>query len=235
MINEEAPIPADVFANIPTSPKVFEHVAPANGARWRRELSARSLPPVGGKLATTDLTTISRQEIFDLGDAPITVDNAFQLLYYSLAWGLGTKAPYLHKRLDHLAEQREVAGELLVSAWTLVRDGASPQEAYSCLTNGYGKGRIGWYGPAFSTKFLYFAQGNVELPRLLILDQVVSENLRRDVWPTAPTGEWWPDTYERYCNLFVQWAVQATEQLGRVPSVRADELELIVFKRHLAA
>jgi hypothetical protein len=233
MINENTPLPHDVLVKIPAAPQVFEHAAPVNGTRWRLQLAARSLPPIRGKLATAGRTTVSRQEVFEFGDQPITSDNAFQLLYYSLAWGLGTKAPYLHKRLEHLAAQQETAGNLLVSAWTMIREGATPREAYSCLTTDHGKGRISWYGPAFSTKFLYFAQGNSTTPRLLILDQVVAENLRRDAWPTAPTKEWWPDSYGRYCNLLGRWANLATEQTDRTQAVRADEIELILFKRHL--
>lgn len=175
---------------------------------------------------------MTRKEVFDLGDQTPGVENAFQLLYYSLAWGLGTRAPRLHQRLDCLAAHEENAGQLLVDAWRLVRNGAPTREAYGTLTTNRGAGRIPWFGPAFSTKFLYFAQGSAAHPRHVILDQVVSKNLRQDAWPQAPTAGWWPETYERYGRLLGRWADQAGERHGGARSVRADEIELTLFRRH---
>lgn len=51
------------------------------------------------------------------------------VLLLSLAWGLGIRAPRLHKRLDGLAAHQEKAGQLLVTAWTLVQEGATTREA----------------------------------------------------------------------------------------------------------
>lgn len=231
MIDENAPLPDDIFAKLPGVEVVMNHAVSVDGERWRRALTDRGLPSVGGKFADGGRTTVTRKEVFDLGEQPPTVEQAFQLLYYSLAWGLGTKAPRLHQRLDGLAAYRDKAGELLTSAWTLVREGAPAKDVYSTLTTNRGEARIPWFGPAFSTKFLYFAQGSTIEPRYLILDRVVSTNLHRDVWPQGATAGWWPETYERYCNLLGGWAEQATERLDRTRRVRCDEVELALFRR----
>ncbi|WP_026548888.1 hypothetical protein [Arthrobacter sp. Br18] len=232
MINEKAPLPDDVLAKLPGTETVLGHAVAVDGERWRRALSDRGLPAIAGKLAGAGRTTVTRQEVFNLGDQDPTVENAFQLLYYSLAWGLGTRASRLHQRLDGLAKHQDTAGELLVSAWTSVRNGAPTTDAYSLLTTKRGAGRIPWFGPAFSTKLLYFAQGSVTKPRHLILDQVVSRNLRQDAWPQAPTAGWWPETYQRYCTLLTRWAAQASEHSTVQRTVRADEIELALFRRH---
>ncbi|WP_418202276.1 8-oxoguanine DNA glycosylase OGG fold protein [Arthrobacter dokdonensis] len=185
----------------------------------------------GGKLAGAGLTSVTRKDLFDLGDQIPTVENAVQLFYYSLAWGLGTRAPRLHQRLDGLVAHQEKAGQLLVAAWTLVQDGAPIREAYGTLITNRGAGRIPWFGPAFSTKFLYFAQGGAANPRYVILDQVVSKNLRQDAWPQSPTAGWWPETYERYCGLLERWADHAGERLDGARPVRADEIEITLFRR----
>lgn len=232
MINENAPLPDDIFANLPGAAAVMNHAVSVDSDRWQRALAARDLWPAEGKLGSGQHISVTRKELFDLGDQDRIVANAFQLLYYSLAWGLGTRAPRLHQRLDSLTAQEEKAGQLLLDAWTLVRDEAPIREAYGALTSNRGAGRIPWFGPAFSTKFLYFAQGSAARPRYLILDQVVATNLCPDPWPEAPTEGWWPETYERYGRLLGRWADQATQRLGGARRVRPDEIELTLFRRH---
>jgi len=232
MIKEDAPLPDDIFAKLPGSAAVMSDAVLVDGDRWRRALSARGLPSVEGKLSTTERASVTRAEVLDLGDRAPTVGNAFQLLYYSLAWGLGLRASRLHQRLDGLAAQQEHAGKLLVTAWKLVKAGAPTAEAYATLTTERGAGRIPMFGPAFSTKFLYFAEGRAALPRHIILDQVVSHNLRQDAWPQAPGAGWWPESYEKYCYLVGSWASEASQRLGEMRQVRADEIELTVFRRH---
>lgn len=232
MINETAPLPDDIFSRLPGSSAVMNHAVSVDSDQWKRALTSRGLPPVQGKLAVAGRTLVSRKEVFELGDQTPTVANAFQLFYYSLAWGLGSRAPRLNQRLDGLAADQENAGQVLVAAWTLVQEGAPAREAYGNLTTNRGAGRIPWFGPAFSTKFLYFAQGSTVNPRHVILDQVVSKNLRQDAWPQAPTAGWWPDTYERYCGLLGHWANQASERLDGARRVRGDEIEITLFRRH---
>ena len=59
-----------------------------DSGRWQRALATRHLRPAEGKLDSGQHISATRKEVFDLGDQTPTVDNAFQLLYYSLAWGL---------------------------------------------------------------------------------------------------------------------------------------------------
>ncbi|WP_104055650.1 MULTISPECIES: hypothetical protein [unclassified Arthrobacter] len=230
MINADAPLPEDLFAALPGEDAVLGHAIAVNCDRWQDALSTRGLPPLQGALAGPGVTKVSRGDVFELGVREITPPNAFQLLYYSLAWGLGGRAPRLHQRLNALAAHQDRAGELLVDAWQAVRNGESAQDVYGVLTTDRGAGRIPWLGPAFSTKFLYFAQGQDVPPRYLILDQVVARNLS-DVWPGAPKAAWFPDTYARYCAVAGSWAEQATERLDGSRKVRADEIEFVLFNR----
>ena len=232
MINADAPLPEDLFAALPGEDAVMGHDIPVNCDRWQGALSTRGLPLLQGALAGQGVTRVSRADVFALGSREITSSNAFQLLYYSLAWGLGSRAPRLHQRLNALAAHQDRAGELLVEAWQAVRNGESAHNVYGVLTTNRGAGRIPWFGPAFSTKFLYFAQGQEAPPRYLILDQVVARNLC-DVWPGAPKTAWSPDTYARYCAVAGSWAEQATERLDGARKVRSDEIEFVLFKRKL--
>ena len=109
-----------------------------------------------------------------------------------------------------------------------LRDGNDPKTSYEILTTPKGAGRIKWLGPAFSTKFLYFAQGQAVSPTHLILDKVVATNLHATAWPDAPTSAWWPVTYGSFCALMQAWAAEASNRAGRV--VSPDEIEYTVFK-----
>lgn len=231
MINEGARLPQDILHALPGPKAVMKHGVDVDAARWRAELSKRDLPSLTGTLGSVDRVSLTRRDVFEIGDRERTPDNAFQLFYYSLAWGLGIKAPRLHHRLDNFASHREEASELLVSAWNAARDETSTKEAFSILTTDEGAGRIPWFGPAFSTKFLYFAQGADAEPKHLSLDRDVAANLARDAWPEATTDVWVPEVYEQYCALLGQWAEEASQDSSMDRDVRADEIELAVTRR----
>lgn len=229
-IDSDAPLPSYVSGSLPGVETVMKHSIKVDGSRWQKALADRGLPALEGALADPGLTFVSRGDVFEIGARDITPENAFQLLYYSLAWGLGRKARNLPKRLDGLAKNQQRAAELLVDAWTAVRSCEPPEDVYSVLTTSKGRARITWFGPAFSTKFLYFAQGPDLPPRCVILDEVVSTNLA-DVWPGVRKDSWYPDTYERYCTFMSRWADLATDELNGERKVRADEIEYAVFHR----
>ncbi|WP_404321200.1 hypothetical protein [Arthrobacter luteolus] len=229
-IDSDAPLPSYVSGSLPGVETVMNHRIRVDGSRWQKALADRGLPALEGALADPGLTFVSRSDVFELGAREIAPENAFQLLYYSLAWGLGRKARNLPKRLDGLAEDRERTAELLVDAWTAVRSREPAEDIYSILATPKGKARIPQFGPAFSTKFLYFAQGPTVPPRYVILDKVVATNLH-EVWPGAPKAGWYPDTYERYCAFMSRWADLATDELHGERTVRADEIEYAVFHR----
>lgn len=231
MINENARLPQDILHALPGPKAVMRHGVDVDAARWRAELSKRDLPALTGTLGSVDRVSLTRRDVFEIGDRERTADNAFQLFYYSLAWGLGVKAPRLHHRLDNFASHREEASQLLVSAWNAVRDETSTKEAFSILITDEGAGRIPWFGPAFSTKFLYFAQGADAEPKHLSLDRDVAANLARDAWPDATTDVWVPEVYEQYCALLSRWADEASEDSGVDRQVRADEVELALTRR----
>ena len=114
-----------------------------------------------------------------------------------------------------------------MDAWTAVREGRSPQSCYEVLLTDRGRGRIRWLGPAFATKYLYFATGLHRPPACVILDAVVARNLRSlTAWPASPTYGWWPATYGRYCHLVTRWARDASSPEHPVWS---DQIEKALF------
>lgn len=228
MLNPNALLPDDVYDRLTGRSSVLDQRIKVDATRWQEALRARSLPLPVGELVSSGWVSLSRAAVFAVADRDFTPEAALQLLWHSLAWGLGPRAPRLNARLDAIADDQDGASKLLVKAWTSVRDGDDPETSYALLTTPRGAGRIKWLGPAFSSKFLYFAQGQAVAPAHLILDKVVATHLRATAWPDAPTTAWWPVTYGSYCALMQEWAVEASLRSGRV--VSPDEIEFAVFR-----
>jgi hypothetical protein len=222
MLNPNTPLPNDVYERLPGREAVLDQKIKVGSARWRKAISARNLPLPVGKLGKSEDILLSRSDVFDVADRTPTPESAFQLLWYSLAWGLGPRAPRLHARLDAIADDRKRASRLLTDAWLSALDGGDPETTYRILTTDRGAARIKWLGPAFSTKFLYFAQGHAMAAKYLILDKVVATKLQSTAWPDAPTAAWWPSTYGSYCVLMQHWATAASDKLDR--EVSPDEI-----------
>jgi hypothetical protein len=220
------PIPPDVLRSIPSRIELDDHGIAVDCDRWRSELTRRGLPEPAGPLADPGGQRISRGELFALGDADPTASDAIQLLYNSLAWGLGGKAPWLGRRLNALQRESETFPQLLLAAWQLVRGGTTPQVAYEALVRDNGSGRIAMLGPAFATKFLYFAQGNSS-HNIVILDRVLARSVRKAGWSGLKNAGWTPTTYAKYADLIARWAAEAAAHCGE--SVEPDQVEHAIF------
>ncbi|NMR32379.1 8-oxoguanine DNA glycosylase OGG fold protein [Crystallibacter degradans] len=228
MLNLTAPFPDDLHEALPGSAAVLNHRITVDADRWAKELTARELPVPSLFASATGRFRISRADVFSLGAVQPSKEGALELLLASMAWGLGLTASRMHARLDGIQQDPEGAAERLAEAWLCVRANRSQEEAYSILTTPRGAGRIRMLGPAFATKFLYFAQGPEATPRHLILDKVIAGKLRPFAWPDSPPDSWWPGTYANYCMLMSRWAVDAAIQAGH--PVRADEIEYSLFR-----
>jgi hypothetical protein len=227
MLNPDAPLPDHVYNRLTSRVPVLNQSVKVDATRWQQALHIRRMPMPVGKLASRGQVALTRADVFAVADQDPEPEAAIQLLWHTLAWGLGPRAQRLHARLDAIADQ-DGASKRLVEAWVSVRDGDDPKTSYQILTTDRGASRIRWLGPAFSTKFLYFAQGQAVAPTHLMLDNVVATNLQATAWPDAPTAGWWPITYGSYCALMQGWAAEASGRSGR--EVSADEIEFTVFK-----
>jgi len=225
MLNEGAQLPEALLAHIPTREDLLQHGVEVDWARWRKLTAELGLSEPVGPFVGPGRTTVSRGDLLRMADSPITSTAAVQLFYASLAWGLGRKARSLANRLRPLGDA--ATQKRLAEAWSAVREGRSPEECYESLISQTGAGRIPFLGPAFATKFLYFATGTRQEPQCLVLDAVVATKLRSIAWPDSPTTRWWPSTYGRYCALLARWAREShSEDMPVAP----DQLELALFR-----
>jgi hypothetical protein len=102
--------------------------------------------------------------------------------------------------------------------------------AYRAVCPSTHRSLVKYMGPAFATKFLYFAGGGRADHGCLILDSVVANALRSKCgWTSLSTKGGWPEaTYARYCSLAERWASDISGVIGR--TVAPDEIEFALFR-----
>lgn len=194
---------------------------------WNAALLRRGLPgEVTGAPAGGGRARISRGRIFDLASQASSADDWLNVLWSALAWGAGTSARNMDRRLDAIAHLRRDAIRGLVESAELSRE--EPKAAYEALRPA--GNLIRWLGPAFFSKFLYFAGAGRPDHPCLILDARVAKALHLAGWSSLHPGGAWPaGTYERYCELLSRWANDSDVRGTAGRPVAADELELWLF------
>lgn len=222
---------------------VVEHGFPPDvvGARWWGQRV-----PAEQSVETSDLhghERLTRGDLFALGReasaSNASGDAVLKLLWNTLAWGTGKSQRGNTSRLrsitdESLGRQRV---ELLKRAATSAAEG-NPRDAYSALIR-KGGGVIPGLGPAFFTKFLYFASEDVPVAdtsktRCLILDARVAGNLAAAGWTDMPrvrgqySYNWYTDTYVSYCQLLDRWAREESER--HASTIWPDEIERALFE-----
>ncbi len=158
--------------------------------------------------------TICRGDIFGLAEkAAEEPEAALALLWNAVAWGSGKRNRNNSKRVASVAGDPTRAGELLMEAAALSR--TSPVNAYALLYPRH-RGAIHQLGPAFFTKYLYFAGAGKPDHPCAILDANVARALHDTCgWTSLPTtGGWLASAYDRYCALVGMW-VKRHNGIGR--------------------
>src|SRR4051794_29310874 len=108
----------------PSRNEMRAHSVEVDCDRWQRLCGQFGLPPVRGLMAGEGHLHLSRGDVRALADAvPEEPDGVWQLMYASLAWGLGLKASRVEERLRALASNQERHSTMLLGAWTSARNG----------------------------------------------------------------------------------------------------------------
>lgn len=206
---------------------------------WKDHLRAQRLNHTVRTFPSPLGERLTRANLFELGRTVTrldsTDDQVLVFLWHVLAWGTGPGQRGNIRRIQSFAhaEDRIRNTELLREAARLARFG-DPAAAYRALIR-RGGGQIPGLGPAFFTKYLYFASEGTEGTRALILDARVAGALARAGWSSLPrqTGggysyNWYTATYASYCHLLHTWAAQESEK--RDTPVYPDEIERALFQ-----
>lgn len=161
--------------------------------------------------------SVSRDELFDLGQHINSADDAVAFYVAVCAWGAGASALDTSRRVKALmqpdAPQRLYEGLAQV-------DLAEPVDSYRAF-NAVSLRKIKWLGPAYFTKLLHFRAGRPDASGKqypLILDSRVAEALG---W--SKTTGWTSSEYSTYLDL-----IDAVHQRWR-PDLPVDIVEYQLF------
>lgn len=189
-----------------TNPEIwiYGHGFPVNRHWWTTELTKHGL-------ADTILgDSISRGDVFNIAEPALDDPAAaLKLLWNAVAWGSDDSQRNNKARIGSIAADPDAAGALLQQAARLSRE--DPRAAYAILRPGDNKPAIKELGPAFFTKYLYFAGGGNADHRCCILDRNVAASLNRTCgWASLPIDKnnWLATAYERYALLLDRWVDQ---------------------------
>lgn len=187
---------------------------PEQGIPWPRDRWDHAFP--AQSVFSTLPPTLDRERVrracAEAGASEGSAKNAFLA---TMAWGYGNVG-YAAWRVARAFRDRDPGRKLLDVAVVLNSDG--PQAAYRLMA---GPSRLHQIGPAFGTKFLYFADSGRHDRRALILDGLVAEWLRRHTAFRVNPVPWAPKKYDAYLNQMHEWA----EGL----EVEPDAVELAIF------
>ena len=194
---------------------IVHQAIPINREWWDQELERLGLP--SGTIVSDRPT---RAMVFALAEAAqASAPDAERLLWNAVAWGAGKKPRLIRKRIESLAADRTRLSELLRDAAVVSR--SNPVDAYALLRPR--DNAIKHLGPAFFTKFLYFAGGGNSDHPCCILDDRVAHSLQTAGWQSLPRrSDWWPSTYGRYMELLTRWKKETD-------AARLDLIERYLF------
>lgn len=194
---------------------------PVDFGWWNERIDRYRLP--GGPIGSYDGHALTRTEVFAGQGEP------YRLLWLSMAWGAGNRRRLCERRLESAASLGSKTTDVLVASAEQVRN--DPVRAYELMAPN-GVPAIPYLGPAFFTKYLYFASGTPkQRPAALILDSRVATSLQHLGWTSLGTTGGWPTTtYGRYLELINRWSQEANEEIDR--KTITDEIEYWLFSQH---
>lgn len=184
-------LPAGAWAAL-TSPRrerIDRHGFDLSLTWWNAALTQCGVPgtPATGEresqVVSEGVAFVSRNHLFRLAAEGRDDEAVLRLLWHALLWGSGVSKRNNRVRLTSVAAGVPRAAALLRESATLAAK--SPERAYAVLRP-RGRSAIEGLGPAFFTKFLYFAGAGAVTHPSVILDARVEDALRRHCGWTPP-------------------------------------------------
>ncbi|OII67193.1 hypothetical protein [Streptomyces sp. CC77] len=211
------------------------HSIPYTPSKWK---AVAPWPSAFADRAAADTASVSRAEVVAAVRAAEQTESWAEAFVATQVWGYGVTGYGPYRTRQVLA--RPGADAVLTEAVSLLVDEGAVA-AYELLNT------LDGLGPAFFTKFLYFAGQalpEVKGPRPLILDSVLAGVLRRHATKAGrAAGHEWSEAIARWIwresgwsshryGVYLRWMYAANERLAAVRTdwpAAPDVLELALF------
>ncbi|MGG5752765.1 hypothetical protein ACQ3I4_09085 [Zafaria sp. Z1313] len=204
---------------------VLAHAVRVNASWWSEKLVTGAVADDGGNCEGS--ISVSRARVFDVARETLSEQgHPLRLLWHTLAWGTGTRHRNNGRRITSVHSMGNEAEELLLYAAQEAR--TDPGKAFDLLKP---RGTaIKYLGPAFFTKYMYFAGGGRADHPSLIVDQYVLATLHRLTGDNLlkPRFGFGRAAYLAAVQQMQDLAGRASQEVGR--AVAADEVERWAFE-----
>ncbi|GAA1365580.1 hypothetical protein GCM10009596_29840 [Arthrobacter rhombi] len=203
---------------------VHNHEVPVNTAWWDGRLGSEAVAPGSAR----PQGAIRRSDLFELAHDDGHDDWAERLLWNALAWGTGTRSRNNGQRILSVQSSPD-ARQILQDAAAASRN--DPDEAFGLFRSVRGRNTFAYLGPAFFTKFMYFAEAGRNGHSSAIVDQYVLDTLHSELGNSDfdLRFNFGRRVYRSALEAMGVWAADASEQVGR--KIELDEIEYWAFTR----
>ncbi|SFT60828.1 hypothetical protein SAMN05660657_01832 [Geodermatophilus amargosae] len=169
---------------------------------WQAALPLEWLPPAF-RDSDNRRIRVQRRDVFALAEQAHTPVGAVHTYVAAAAWG-SRSGREVSRRLRAFTDVEAVAAKLAAVTGILAADGA--EAGFTALL--HGDQRIAHVGPAFGTKFLYFAGYKCvpSGPQPLILDENTGVAVQRLTGAPCPYVQVSPTDYAGYLRMLHRWA-----------------------------
>jgi hypothetical protein len=181
---------------------VLDQATNVSLAAWQAALPAEWLPPMFRDAASSKIR-VRRRDVFALAEEAHTPVGAFHTYVAAAAWG-SRSGREVSRRLRAFNDVEAVATRL--AAVTAILTAAGTADGYRALL--HGDQRVRHVGPAFGSKYLYFA-GYHRVPpgiRPLILDENTAVAVQRLTGDACPHEQVSTAEYVGYLRQLHAWA-----------------------------
>lgn len=169
---------------------------------------------------------LDRSSVSELAEEVCSEDRAIRLFMASMIWGFG-EAGYGPFRTRRILDSPEASANLRELATIASENGG--QAAFDHFADMRNKDRnyLKFLGPAFGTKYIYFAQ-SAKNPQTTtpVMDAVVRRWFVSNTPDTRLVLHYWdPASYATYVQLLTLWA----KELSPEDPLRLDQVEYLIF------
>jgi hypothetical protein len=193
---------------------------------WKLEKWTNRFPQHEAFLTAVHEKPLDRAQVASFGEEITSEDKATELFLATMIWGFGN-AGYGPFRAKRILDTPDAGANLLELAQIASqKDGLAAFDHFASKRRADGK-YLKYLGPAFGTKYIYFAQMAKQPKKATpVMDAVIRHWFASNVPDTRLNLHFWdPSSYAAYVDHLTHWA----GSLNPGDPLRLDQVEYLIF------